>query len=1120
MELAASAAGLAGLAGLTLQLAQVARDCANIYSGVKEAGYTHDSILHSLRTEGLRLKRWEQAWGLDTGNTSGKQLQLLDPNDERYRYAAAGLARIVYVFTKIAELQSKYQIEPETNKRIRDRLGVGKLFPRSRSKSPNPANASRVTQPSMPTLSHSDLCLLENPKTLTSTQLLPGLQEEIASLSSIAQKVQQSLSIYRKLRWAGMDKANCNELVGQLKEYIDGLFSVLPPDSTPVSVPQSQTVPKTRLSLSFNIPFNISNVRRNPDFVERECLLEQLAHEIDEGRAAMNITQIVLHGMGGMGKTQIALEYVYRHHKDYSSVFWINASSEQTTKTSFIQIMEQLIEYHATLLDEPDYKHIGSLLGMAGKLDSVGLFSTEKPEEEQHVIKAVKKWLTAKQNDKWLLVFDNLDDLESFDINDYIPSCDFGTVIITSRRRGSTQGRRGLEVHQMQNHEAEKLLLTSARLDLGRLAPEECKLEEAAAVTIVEKLGYLPLAIAQAGAYINIQQCLFSHYLREYEINANRLLSRRWKVEKDDRSVFATWEMSFNAIKNQNPKAAELLSLCAFLDNNDICEEFLRRGMKLAINDTSLADSIHLLFSYSIAKRTEKYDSFNIHPLVHLCIRWKLEMEPNEYQKMAIKAFLMVTSGIAVPEDREREVSDWIFERRNLPHVFAVERQMEFLPLEKEESLAALENLCSFYANHGHYGKAEEMCKVILATREKLGADHPSTLHTVHNIAVVYEQQGKYSQALELYQRALAGYEKSLGVDHPSTLRTVNNMAVVYENQGKYSQALELYQRALAGREKSLGVDHPSTLNTVNNMAVVYEQQGKYSQALELYQRALAGCEKSLGVDHPSTLNTVNNMAVVYEQQGKYSQALEMYQRALAGYEKSLGIVHPSTLNTVNNMAVVYEQQGKYSQALELYQRALAGSEKSLGVDHPSTLDTVYNMAGVYVQQGKYSQALELYQRALAGCEKSLGVDHPSTLRTVNNMAVVYENQGKYSQALELYQRALAGREKSLGVDHPSTLDTVYNMAGVYVQQGKYSQALELYQRALAGCEKSLGVDHPSTLRTVHNMAVLYENQEKYSQALELYQRALAGMEKALGTDHPYTVSSMKGVERCRAALK
>ncbi|KAF8442498.1 P-loop containing nucleoside triphosphate hydrolase protein [Kalaharituber pfeilii] len=752
-----------------------------------------------------------------------------------------------------------------------------------------------------------------------------------------------------------MDRANCNELVGQLKEYIDGLFNVLPPDPTPISVS------KTRLSLSFNIPFKISDVRRNPDFVGRECLLEQLVHEIDEGRAVLDITQVVLHGMGGMGKTQIALEYVYCHRKDYSSTFWINASSEQTTKTSFIQIMEQLIEHHATLLDEPDYKHIGSLLGIAGKLDSAGLFSTEKPEEEQQAIKAVQKWLTAKSNNRWLLVFDNLDDLESFDINDYIPSCDFGTVIITSRRRESAQHRRGLEVHQMQSNEAERLLLTSAGLDLGRFAPEERKLEETAVAAIVENLGYLPVAIAQAGAYINIRQCYFSHYLREYKTNVNRLLSRKWNKGKNGTSVFATWELSFNAIKKQNPKAAELLSLCAFLDNNDICVEFLRRGMKLAMNDTSLADSIHLLFSYSVAKRTETYDSFNIHPLVHLCIRWKLEMEPDEYQKKAIEAFLIT----------ERMVSDWIFERRNLPHLFAVERQMKDLPLEKEESLTALDTLYWVYKNHGHYKKAEEMCMAVLAAREKLlGTNHLETLGTIHDMAELYGNQGKYNEALGLYQRVLEGAEKSLGTDHPNTLGTVMNMGLVYNRQGKYSEALELFQRALAGCEKSLGADHLTTLCTVHNIAMVYDNQGKYNQALERYQRALAGFEKTQGADHPTTLDTVNDMAVVYEKQGKYSQALELYQRALGGFEKALGADHPTTLSTIQNMAIVYEDQGKYSQALELYQRALAGTEKALGADHPTTLNTIHNMA----------IAMELYQRALAGREKTLGAEHSDTV--------------------------------------------------------------------------------------------------------------------------------------------
>ncbi|KAF8468449.1 hypothetical protein BDZ91DRAFT_111539 [Kalaharituber pfeilii] len=132
----------------------------------------------------------------------------------------------------------------------------------------------------------------------------------------------------------------------------------------------------------------------------------------------MDIIQVVLYGMGGVGKTQLALEYVYRHSGDYSSVFWINAASEQTMKISITHIMQQLIKHHAKLSDKPDYKHIGQLLGMACKLDSTGLFTVQQSSEEQHVINAVKEWLTAKDNTKWLLVFDNLDDLESFDIND------------------------------------------------------------------------------------------------------------------------------------------------------------------------------------------------------------------------------------------------------------------------------------------------------------------------------------------------------------------------------------------------------------------------------------------------------------------------------------------------------------------------------------------------------------------------------------------------------------------------------------------------------------------------------------------------------------------------------
>ncbi|KAF8440564.1 hypothetical protein BDZ91DRAFT_755540, partial [Kalaharituber pfeilii] len=289
----------------------------------------------------------------------------------------------------------------------------------------------------------------------------------------------------------------------------------------------------------------------------------------------------------------------------------------------------------------------------------------------------------------------------------------------------------------------------------------------------------------------------------------------------------------------------------------------------------------------------------------------------------------------------ERTVSDWIFERRNLTHLFAVERQMKDLPLEKEESLTALDTLYWVYENHGHYRKAEEICMAVLATREKLlGTNHLETLNTIYDMAGLYQRQGKYNQALGLYQRVLEGGEKVLGTDHQNTLGTVIDMGL---REKKRHWVLTIQPPLILSTTWQI-TDHPSTLDTVNSMANVYESQGKYSQALELYQRALAGREKALGADHPNTLGTIYNMAIVYQSQGKYSQALELYQRALAGKEKALGANHPSTLDTVYSMAILYEDQREYSQAMELFQRALAGREKTLGAEHS---DTVLEYEGV-----------------------------------------------------------------------------------------------------------------------------------------------------------------------------
>jgi len=458
MEPAGLTIGVVGLAG---QLTKAAIDCYKIFDNMNDVGATYDAILHGLRTQGLLLRRWEQARGF--GGDSNQE-QRLQPGDDRYRYAAASLARIVAVFSSAEKLKERYGIVVKEESlsletggerrmpRFRDRCSL-------RSKSSGPSTSRTQTPSLSPT--KDDLHVLENPQVLEDTDILPGLDDEIKSMTQAINRVQRSLPVYLKLRWVISDNAKLEELLRNLTSLNDGLFRVLPVLECPLAhLAHPHRFQDSKLKLSFDIPLSL-NARENCHFVGREYLLEKLKQEIEKGKDSLNI--IVLYGTGGMGKTQLALKYVYQEYRNYSSVFFINTASVQTTILGFTQIMQRLVERHGQISD--DYAQIGRLLCMAGKLDPAGRFMVTSEPEEQHVVSAVKQWFSAPGNTNWLLVFDNLDDADLVNIEEYIPLCNHGTVIITSRRRECMrQGRRGLEVQEMHHMESIQLLLSACSI--------------------------------------------------------------------------------------------------------------------------------------------------------------------------------------------------------------------------------------------------------------------------------------------------------------------------------------------------------------------------------------------------------------------------------------------------------------------------------------------------------------------------------------------------------------------------------------------------------------------------------------------------------------------------------
>ena len=278
-------------------------------------------------------------------------------------------------------------------------------------------------------------------------------------------------------------------------------------------------------------------------------------------------------------------------------------------------------------------------------------------------------------------------------------------------------------------------------------------------------------------------------------------------------------------------------------------------------------------------------------------------------------------------------------------------------------------------------------------------------------------------------------------------LDTLNAQVEQPYQQGKYTEAIPVAQRALAGAEKKFGRDHPQVATSLNNLAALYREQGRYTDAEPLYQQALAITEKALGLDHPDVAATLEGLAGLYEAQRRYDDAEPLFQRALTIIERALGLNHPDVANALNSLAGLYLSQNRIDDAKPLFQRAVSITEKALGHDHPEVASTLGNLASLYEQHGAYDDAEPLFRRALAITEKALGLDHPEVGTLLNNLALMYLGKGDYDNAEPLFQRALANSEKALGPDHPDVAATLNNLAKLYSEKRDWVRSVDFLRR-------------------------------------------------------------------------
>ncbi|KAI4940763.1 hypothetical protein J4E91_011250 [Alternaria rosae] len=907
------------------------------------------------------------------------------------------------------------------------------------------------------------------------------------------------------------------------------------------------------VSAAFYLPPDIAiPFARDADFVERGTTLDQL-----QQRCAAPDARAALVGLGGVGKSQLAVEHAYRtrERSPETWVFWVHASNAARFEQSFRDIADRV--------------------KIAGRRDP-----------QANIYKLVHGWLCdCKQ--RWLLVLDNLDDARflldnpatqsktvSQPLREYLPHCERGSILVTTRNKMAAlklvERRDIVPVEPMD--EAQALALFKKKLEAQE---DTSDVAELAAV-----LEYMPLVIVQAAAYISqrVPQYPVAKYLEEFmksERKRSSLLAhddsqlrRDWEAKN---SIMVTWQISFEYIQQIRPSAADLLSLMSFFDRQGIPVALLQphadRGeaqtnqakandnsddesednmSQSSAGDDEFENAVAVLQNFCFISVDTDGTSFEMHALVQLATRkwlennskleqWKQQFVSNlrsafptgKYENWAICQALYAHAKAALgqqPKD-ESSIAEWAtvlyraawFAERigNIADAEILARKAmrarkKVLGREHEDTLSAMSMVGSAYRLGGRWDDAKKLdVQVMETSKTNLGDDHPFTLTSMGNLASTYWNQGRWNDAEKLFRQVMETRKMKLGADHPDTLTSMANLASTYSNQGRWDDAEKLEVRVIEVCKRKLGVNHPDTLTSMANLASTYGKQGRWDEAEKLDVQVIETRNTKLGADHPSTLMSMASLASTLLSQGLWDDAEKLFVQVIEMSKTKLGVNHPSTLSSISNLSVLYKHQERWNDAERLEVQVMETSRKKLGAGHPSTLTSMANLASTYWKQGRWDDAEKLEVEVMEARKMKLGIDHPDTMTSMGNLASTYRDQGRWDDAKKLFVQVMEMSKTKLGADHPDTLTSMANLASIYLHQGRWNDAEKLFRQVMETRKMKLGVDHPSTLASMNNLAFTRKAQGQDRNAVDLMRECVQLSKRKLKPGHPNLVSSL-----------
>ena len=645
----------------------------------------------------------------------------------------------------------------------------------------------------------------------------------------------------------------------------------------------------------------------NRIFTGRTDELATLHSTLHTDNAALTPDSAALHGMGGVGKTQTARQYVHLHQANYAVMCWVLGVSPETFQAE--------------------------MANLAPELDA----AIPASNDQQSTYKAVKGWL--ETHGDWLLVIDNAENLSQLRL--LLPHHKTGRVLLTTRETVPTTLAKSLEIHHLDDETGATLLLRRANLLQDKqLLTDIDPTTQADALKVSADLGGLALALEAAGAYIQVRTISVAKY-REYYAQRRQQLHKE-NSNPDHESVTVTFSLALEQIEkipNTGKAAAELVRMCAFLAPDAIPNEIFLQGVqylepelaRFANNEIDFSDVAATACRYSLIRQDEASSGLWMHRLAQEVICDSL----SEEEQKTSRAQIVFTVNAAFPET---EFEHWELCEQLLSHAMLCEHYFDRDFLYNAQAARLFDGTSQYLAQRARYAEAERLFRQALAISKRVhGIEHENVASILNNLGRLLIYRGQYEQAEEMLRQTIEIDRNTIGEDNPTFAKHLDNLARSFYYQGNCEDALPLAQRALDIAQRHHGTDHRDVAHHLNTLATVFSDMGDFEEAIARRLEALKIGRITIGIRHPHYAKYLQNLASTYILWCEPEQAEEPLQQALSLYVDIFGIEHTYTASCYSWLGKLRCVQKKYKAAADCFERALTVQERTLGADHHHT---------------------------------------------------------------------------------------------------------------------------------------------------------------------------------------